>query len=100
MRGLLDLMTLVFLTGYSKRPGHFFGAIGLATLLIGGIIDLYIIYLKFFHGEISPRYPLMFCGILLTIVGVQFITFGLMAELQLSQNKERNITGHSIEKTL
>jgi hypothetical protein len=42
----------------------------------------------------------MFSGIMLTIVGVQFITFGLIAELLISRTKEGHIPGHSIEKSL
>ncbi len=100
VRGLLDLITLVFLTGYAKRPGHFFGSIGLLTLLAGFVIDMYIVYIKIRFGAIAPRYPLMFVGILLTIVGVQFITFGLLAELLLSRSKEGHIPGHSVRKIL
>jgi len=100
VRGLIDLVTLVFLTGYSKRPGHFFGGLGLLTGGAGLLIDLYIIYIKLRYGTISPRYPLMFSGVMLTIVGVQFITFGLISELLISRSKEGHISGYSIDTSI
>lgn len=79
--GFLDLVTVIFTTRYSRRPLHFFGGIGLITLLVGIAIDLELT-IEWALGKtaISNR-PLFTVGILLIIVGVQFISIGLLGEM-------------------
>lgn len=81
LRGFFDLITVVFLTGYLKRPGHFFGGIGLVFLLAGILINGYITYIRLTTGSIQFRFPLLFLGVMLVIVGIQSITTGLLAEM-------------------
>lgn len=83
IKGILDLLTIVFLTGYQRRPGHFFGTIGLAFFMTGFIIGLYITYLRITTGGIQYRQPLLFLGMLLMIIGIQFISTGLLAEMMI-----------------
>lgn len=80
VKGILDLLTIVFLTGFIRRPGHFFGTLGLLGFLGGFVIGLYITYLKLTTGSVG-RYPLLFLGLLLMIVGVQLVSTGLLAEM-------------------
>ncbi|PIQ85335.1 MAG: glycosyltransferase [Candidatus Omnitrophica bacterium CG11_big_fil_rev_8_21_14_0_20_45_26] len=88
MSGCLDLFTVVFLTKFTKKPSHFFGTIGIFLTLSGFVIDCYILYLRLLHGNIQNRYPLLFLGVLLTIVGIQFFSTGLIAEMiTFGQNK-------------
>lgn len=89
LKGFLDLITIVFLTGYLKRPGHFFGGIGIISLAIGFIINFYIAYLRITTGSIQWRYPLLFLGVLLMIVGIQFISTGLLAEMFIYFNRQK-----------
>lgn len=88
IKGLLDLLTVVFLTGYLSRPGHFFGFLGLVSFTLGFFIGVYISYLRITTGSIQYRHPLLFLGILLIIVGIQLITTGLLAELFINQNRK------------
>ncbi len=81
LSGLLDLFTVMFLTRFTKKPAHFFGTIGLLLASAGFTINCYIFYLRIQFGNIQSRYPLLFLGVLLTIVGVQFLFTGLLAEL-------------------
>lgn len=81
VRGLLDLLTVVFLTGYLRRPGHFFGSLGLVSFFCGFLIGLYISYLRITTGSIQFRHPLLFLGMLLMIIGIQLISTGLLAEM-------------------
>lgn len=81
LSGFLDLLTIFFLTRYLKRPGHFFGFFGIICFSIGLVIGLYITYLRVTTGGIAFRYPLLFLGMLLIILGVQFIMTGLLAEM-------------------
>jgi hypothetical protein len=82
VRVLLDLVTVKFLLSYSTKPIQVFGAWGLGAGLIGFIICIYLTVLKLaFHENIGGR-PLLLLGILLIFIGAQFITLGLVAELQ------------------
>ncbi len=91
IKGILDLITVVFLTIYIRRPGHFFGSLGLLFFIPGFFIGLYITYLRITTGGIDYRYPLLFLGALLMIVGIQFISTGLLAEMINSNQKEQNL---------
>lgn len=88
IKGVLDLLTVIFLTGYLRRPGHFFGSLGFASFGIGVSIGLYISYLRFDTGSIQNRHPLLFLGMLLMIVGIQLISTGLLAEM-IIYNRQR-----------
>ncbi len=81
IKGILDLLTILFLTGYVRRPGHFFGTLGLTSFSVGFLIGLYIAYLRFTTGSIQFRHPLLYLGILLMIIGIQLISTGLIAEM-------------------
>ncbi|MFT5195514.1 MAG: glycosyltransferase involved in cell wall biosynthesis [Cellvibrionaceae bacterium] len=101
-RVLLDLVTVLFLRSYADRPMHFLGWIGIFSggggLGILSILGLRKLYLGFAEGwdafyayQIGSR-PLFLLGILLIILGVQFLVTGLVAELVVrtyyeSQNK-------------
>jgi glycosyltransferase involved in cell wall biosynthesis len=80
-RVLLDLITVRFLLSYSTRPMQVFGAIGLLTMFGGVLINLYLVVLKLVYNMSIGDRPLLLLGILMIIVGVQFIGFGLMGEL-------------------
>ena len=80
-KGLLDLITVLFITTYMRRPLHLFGLLGLGTMFAGLAINLYLaIGWLLFSQTLSFR-PLLQLGILLTLLGVQFLTTGLLAEM-------------------
>ncbi|MFL0810439.1 MAG: glycosyltransferase family 2 protein [Agarilytica sp.] len=82
IRVILDLFAVVFFMRFSRRPGHFFGSIGLGSSAIGGIILTYLLALKIVFGEDIGGRPLLFTGILLVIAGIQLISTGVLAEMQ------------------
>tara|TARA_Y100000034_G_C6907691_1_gene421742 strand:+ start:4813 stop:5763 length:951 start_codon:yes stop_codon:yes gene_type:complete len=86
IKGFLDLMYIKFWLDYSKRPLHFFGVPGMSLVVIGfilGVVKTIITFLLFLkHGKISVG-PLLLASIFLMIVGVLFITFGFLAEIQI-----------------
>jgi glycosyltransferase involved in cell wall biosynthesis len=84
LSGIFDLTTVLFLGKFGKKPLHFFGLVGLLLLLAGFCINAYIAYLRFSYGGIMGRLPLLLLGILNMIVGVQFISIGLIGELLAS----------------
>lgn len=90
IKGILDLITVVFLTGYVKRPGHFFGTVGLSFFSIGFVIGLYITYLRITTGGIEFHIPLLFLGVLLMVIGIQFLSTGLISELITSYNQDKS----------
>ncbi|MTI88893.1 MAG: glycosyltransferase family 2 protein [Balneolaceae bacterium] len=81
MNGFLDLVTITFVQRYLQKPLHFFGTIGVLLLLAGGLINMYMVYVKLIVGEGIGNRPLLFLGILLMVVGVQFFSTGLLGEL-------------------
>jgi len=78
--GFFDLLTVIMLTRYNRKPLHAFGVFGVLMLSIGFAVELYLTAGWFFGRWIGDRPALMF-GVLLVIVGVQFIFFGLLAEM-------------------
>ena len=80
LKGFLDLITVTFLTMYKKRPLHVFGGIGILLGLSGVIISLYLMTLWVTGIKIGDR-PLLMLGILLIVIGAQFISLGLIGEL-------------------
>ncbi len=81
MRVILDLLTVRFLLSYSTRPIHIFGSLGILAAFLGGIIVGYLGYVRLILQQSIAERPLLLLGILLLVVGVQFITMGLLGEL-------------------
>jgi len=92
IRVVLDLATVKFLLSYSTRPLQIFGLIGLIAGGLGGLVTGWLAYLRLFqHQGIADR-PLLLLGVMLIFIGVQLVTFGLLAEVMArtyyeSQNK-------------
>jgi glycosyltransferase involved in cell wall biosynthesis len=87
-KGLLDLLTVLFITRYTRRPLHLFGAIGLVFLGAGFSIDLYLAILWLRGATLSNR-PLLLLGVLLMLLGIQVLTTGLLAEMITFKNFRR-----------
>lgn len=81
INGFLDLITILFVQRYLQKPMHFFGSIGVLMLFAGGVINIYLAYIKLVLGMGIGDRPLLFLGILLMVVGVQFFSTGLLGEL-------------------
>ncbi len=77
-----DLLLMLFFKKYLQRPMHFFGGLGIITLGIGVLINLYLLILKIMGQDIWGK-PLLLLGILLVMGGIQFVTIGILAELQM-----------------
>jgi len=81
LKGFLDLLTVMFTTRYFKRPLHLFGTVGLVIFLLGFGITFYLSLLKLIENISLSNRPLFILGVMLTIVGVQFISIGLLGEM-------------------
>jgi len=93
VRVVLDLMVVLFIQGYLVKPMQVFGLGGLLSGIAGfGICTWLAIDKVFFAAPLAER-PLLLLGVLLIIVGVQLLSFGLLADLMArtyheSQNKQ------------
>lgn len=81
LRVILDLLTVKFLLGFSKRPIHLFGSIGLASGGMGFAILAFMTYQKFVYSTPMGSRPLLMLGVMMVIIGLQFLVFGLLAEV-------------------
>ncbi|MBK7094141.1 MAG: glycosyltransferase [Saprospiraceae bacterium] len=91
INGPLDLLSIMFISKFGKRPMHFFGSLGTLFILTGFAILFYLSFEKLYLGSpgIATR-PLFFFGILTFIVGTQLFVTGFLAELILRTSSERN----------
>lgn len=89
---ILDLLTVLFMKRFFTRPLHMFGRLGLGALFGGSLLLGYLVFDKLFlHHDIGQR-PLLMFAVLLLMTGLQLISTGLIAEIQVrtyfeSQNK-------------
>ncbi len=79
---VLDLITVKFLLSYSTRPIHIFGLIGLGSGALGALMGLWLSFQRIVLRVPIANRPALLLSILLVFIGVQFITIGLLAELQ------------------
>ncbi len=91
VRGPLDLMSVMFISRFGKRPMHFFGALGMFCFLVGFVILIYLSYMKLVMLQYNmTQRPLFFLGIVCLILGVQLFLSGFMAEMISRSSAARN----------
>ena len=84
-KGFLDLITVIFITKYTRRPLHLFGVIGLLAFVSGFGINFYLLILWLNDESLSQR-PLLLFGVLLMLLGIQVLTTGLIGEMITYKN--------------
>jgi len=89
---MLDLLTVMFLSGYSTRPIQVFGVIGFVMGGIGGLWTAMLVFEKIVLGRTLGDRPALLLAVLLVVVGMQFVSLGLLGEMLArtyheSQNK-------------
>jgi len=88
LRGFFDLLSISFLTKYSRRPMHLFGLIGLVMSAVGFLIDAYLTVLWFLGHKIGDR-PLLLFGSILIVLGIQFFSMGFIVEFMTYLDQKR-----------
>ena len=89
--GLLDLLSVSFMTRFSKRPMHLFGGLGALCFFVGFVITVYLTVAKFaFAVYRMTERPLFYIGLVAIIVGVQLFLAGFLAELISRSAPDRN----------
>jgi glycosyltransferase involved in cell wall biosynthesis len=78
---LLDLLAMVFFVRFRANPGHFFGRIGLACGLAGVGMLGWLAWQKLLDGAAIAGRPLLMLGVLLAVIGVQFVCTGILTEM-------------------
>ena len=91
INGFLDLLSILFVTRFGKRPMHLFGTLGTLSFFIGAGILIYLSISKlFFDVTGMTDRPLFYFGILTLMVGVQLFSAGFVAELVSRNAPDRN----------
>lgn len=95
--GLLDLMTIFFMSRFGKKPMHFFGTIGLIFFFMGGLTTVLILVQKgwsLYQGDGSVRLvahqPHFYLALVLIIIGVQLFLAGFLGEIIARSAPDRN----------
>lgn len=102
-RVILDLITVKFLLGYSKRPIHLFGSLGMGSAVAGMALLALLTFQRFFMHVPMGNRPLLSLGVMMVIIGLQFLVFGLLGEVLArtyyeSQNKKVYMVRRVIEE--
>lgn len=90
MRGFLDLLTVLTITRYGRRPGHLFGGLGIICGLVGFLILSYLTGVWFFTDNPIGDRPLLLLGIMLELLSAQLLSFGMLAELVLNRTQSQS----------
>jgi glycosyltransferase involved in cell wall biosynthesis len=100
VRGALDLLTVVTLTRFGRRPAHLFGGLGVIVGLVGFGILLYLTGVWFLTDWPIGNRPLLLLGVLLVLLSVQLASVGLLAELIISRDAAlESPLRHVVERT-
>lgn len=100
-RVILDLLTVRFLLSYSTRPIHIFASLGILTSFLGAMILAYLGFIRLVLQRSIADRPVLLLGILLFVVGVQFVTMGLLAELTIrTYHEARNKPTYMVREIL
>ena len=99
MRRLLDILTLVFLFKFTKKPLRFFGLVGVGLFGMGLVISAALAIQKLLGGEALADRPLLILGVLLMVLGVQTGSIGLLGEMIIFTHA-RKMKDYSVRKFL
>ncbi len=106
LRGLFDFITVLFITKYTTKPMHFFGLFGVLFLAGGSGVSLYLTLLwaltKAGHIVAKPlsQRPLLLLGVLLIMVGIQFLFTGLLGEMMILLNRDKKNDINAVKESL
>lgn len=92
INGFLDLLSIIFVARFGKRPMHLFGTLGLLSFFAGFIILLYLSVGKIFFDitKMTER-PIFYLGLVTMVIGVQLFLSGFLAELISRNAHDRNM---------
>lgn len=88
--GFFDLITVKFLLSYKKSPMHLFAIPGSILGGLGFLIALYLVFIRLLLNIHIGDRPILLLAILLIVLGIQFISIGLIGEMISNKDKEKN----------
>lgn len=86
--GLLDLLTVRFITRFAQRPLHFLGTIGLFPFILGVLLEAYVLVCKLMGETFQSHIAAIVIGVMLMLLGFQCIVTGLLGEMLSAQRPE------------
>ena len=91
INGFLDLMTIMFIGKFGKRPMHLFGLLGVLAFFIGFIISIWLGIAKFAFNQYSMTdRPIFYIALVMMVIGTQLFLAGFLGELITRNSAERN----------
>ena len=97
--GFFDLITILFLNRFNQQPLHLFGAFGIGFFLFGFLLELIVLYYKYWLGDpFSKHIALLIFGVLLIFIGIQFYSIGLIGEMIANSNQDKESRIKKIHK--
>ncbi len=104
INGFLDLLSVMFVSRFGKKPMHFFGTLGTVMFLAGGAIAFWLVgsklWAQFHHLSYRPvtDQPLFYIALVMAVIGVQLFTAGFIGELVSRSSSDRN--SYLVEKEI
>lgn len=105
IKGFLDLLTVKFLTSFSRRPQHLLGSLGLLSFAVGNLALLFLAYtwvVRLWHPEAYPpvhERALGLYAVVALLIGTQLMSIGFLAELMTAHNARDEDTFSIAERT-
>ena len=98
-KGFLDLAYIKFWSDFSNKPIHFFGGLGILSILLGTIVGIANVYYHLFvlHTKPFEVGPLLLLAVLMIIVGIQFIAMGFLGEILIRIYYKDNLSSYSVK---
>lgn len=97
----LDLILVKFLSSYATKPIHMFGSMGFLCFAAGFLAFCWMLVLKFYYYTSFIETPLPVMVAMMTMLGVQFIFMGLIAEILMrTYHESQDKTIYRVKKTL
>jgi len=98
-RRFLDILTVFFITKFTKKPLRFFGLVAVFIFMSGFLGCLYLSLMKIVSSVPLSERPMLILGVLLMVIGVQIGSIGLIGELIIFTHA-RQINDYKVENIL
>ena len=95
----LDILTVLFLVRFTKKPLRFFGMLGVLTFALGAALIAYMVVERLFFGQALANRPALLLSSLLAVLGLQLFALGLLGELIIFTHG-RAIREYQVEKVI
>jgi glycosyltransferase involved in cell wall biosynthesis len=91
VNGFLDLLSIMFVSRFGKKPMHLFGLLGSIIFFLGLLSAVYLTYARFFMAgyKMTDR-PIFYFGLLAMVIGSQLFMTGFLAEMVARNSSDRN----------